>query len=81
MNYTLKLFNTGQVTLPKNWRNKFDTKNFIAEETDKWLLIRPIEDKNSDIVFYESKEWFGIYSESWINPEDIISKIKKLQNG
>jgi len=35
MNYTLKSFNTGQITLPKKWRNKFDTKNFIATETEE----------------------------------------------
>jgi bifunctional DNA-binding transcriptional regulator/antitoxin component of YhaV-PrlF toxin-antitoxin module len=33
MTYTLKLFNTGQVTLPKSWREKYNTKNFIALET------------------------------------------------
>lgn len=79
MNHTLKLFNTWQVTLPKNWRDKYDTKLFIAEETEKWLLIKPII--NEDVIYYENNDWFGIYSENWINPKDIISKIKKLQNG
>jgi len=79
MNYTLKSFNTGQITLPKKWRNKFDTKNFIATETEEWLLIKPID--NNEVVYYENNEGFWIYSESWINPDDIISKIQKLQNG
>lgn len=79
MNHTLKLFNTWQVTLPKNWRDKYDTKLFIAEETEKWLLIKPII--NEGVIYYENNDWFGIYSENWINPKDIISKIKKLQNG
>ncbi|MDR1987812.1 MAG: AbrB/MazE/SpoVT family DNA-binding domain-containing protein [Candidatus Peribacteria bacterium] len=35
MNYTLKLFNTGQVTLPKSWRDKYNTNNFLAIETQK----------------------------------------------
>jgi len=35
MTYTLKSFNTGQITLPKAWRSRFDTKIFLAEETDK----------------------------------------------
>jgi bifunctional DNA-binding transcriptional regulator/antitoxin component of YhaV-PrlF toxin-antitoxin module len=80
MIYTLKSFNTGQITLPKVWRTKFNTKNFVAEEREDGLLIRPIENLN-DSVYYENKEWFGIYSSEWINPEDIISKIKKLKNG
>ncbi|NDK07885.1 hypothetical protein EOM39_01405 [Candidatus Gracilibacteria bacterium] len=79
MNHTLKLFNTGQITLPKSWRTKYNTKSFLAEETDKGLLIKPIMD--DDVVYYENKEGFGIYSESGIDPLDIIYKIKKLQNG
>lgn len=79
MNYTLKSFNTWQVTLPKTWRQKYDTKVFLAEETDKGLLIKPV--LNDDVVYYENKDWFGVYSESWIDPKQIISRIKKLQNG
>ncbi|MDD3303236.1 MAG: AbrB/MazE/SpoVT family DNA-binding domain-containing protein [Candidatus Gracilibacteria bacterium] len=79
MNHTLKLFNTGQVTLPKSWRNKYNTKVFLAEETDKGLLIKPII--KDDVVYYENKEGFGIYSDNGIDPESIISKIKQLQNG
>jgi len=40
--YTLKSFNSGQVTLPKKWRDQFDTDLFIAEETKEGLLIKPI---------------------------------------
>jgi len=35
MIYTLTSFNTGQITLPKKRRDKFQTKNFIAEETSE----------------------------------------------
>lgn len=80
MNYTLKSFNTWQITLPKKWREKYNTQNFLAEETEAWLLIRPLV-KKDDIVYYENNEWFWIYSEVWINPEDIILKIKSLQDG
>ncbi|MFC1798024.1 AbrB/MazE/SpoVT family DNA-binding domain-containing protein [Patescibacteria group bacterium] len=54
MNYTLKTFNTGQITLPKKWRDKFETKNFMATETEEGLLIKPIED--NEVVYYENKE-------------------------
>ncbi len=80
MIYTLKSFNTGQITLPKVWRSKFKTKNFIAEEHEDGLLIKPIVDSN-DSVYYENKDGFGVYSSQWIDPEEIISKINKLQNG
>jgi len=75
MNYTLKSFNTGQVTLPKKWREQFSTKNFVATETKKGLLIKPLED--NETVYYENNEWFWVYSESWIDPNEIISKIQK----
>ena len=58
MVHTLKLFNTGQVTLPKKWRDKQNTKNFIAEETPEGLLIKPIQRNHSDTVFYENQEGF-----------------------
>ena len=58
MTHTLKLFNTGQITLPKKWRDQYDTKNFTAEETKEGLLIRPIARDFSDTVYYENNEGF-----------------------
>ena len=79
MNYTLKLFNTGQVTLPKKWREKHNTKSFIAEETENGLLIKPI--LWDDVVYYEDKEWFWLYFTAWIEPQELISKIKSHIDG
>lgn len=42
MNYPLKMFNSGQITLPKKWREQYDTHSIIAEETSEGLLIKPI---------------------------------------
>ncbi|GEM_PF-606060 len=39
---TLKEFGTGQVTLPKEWRDKFDTHHYLARETNQGLLLEPI---------------------------------------
>ena len=80
MNYTLKSFNTGQITLPKKWREQFETQHFIATETENGLLIQPLASQTSPI-YYENKEGFWIYSASGISPEDIINQIKELQNG
>ncbi len=77
--FTLNLFNTWQVTLPKKWRDKFDTKKFIATETTQWLVIRPLLDEQA--VYYENSEGFGVYCENGMNPEEFISKIKQLHNG
>lgn len=74
--YTLKLFNTGQVTLPKKWRKKYRTKNFIAQETKNGLLIQPLTDKK--VVYFENKDGFGLYCESGIPIDDVVDKIKKI---
>lgn len=76
--HNLKLFNTGQVTLPKTWREKFDTKLFIAKETPEGLLIQPIFGGDDGTVFYEDESGFGIYSEKGIKPKDLIRKIKEI---
>lgn len=48
MQYDLKMFNTGQVTIPKKWRNQFQTARFTATETSSWLLIKPVLEKQYD---------------------------------
>lgn len=79
MNYTLKLFNTGQITLPKKWRERYDTKLFLAEETESGLLIRPLEtEEKSETVYYEDKDGFGLYCEKGLDVELILKEIKKV---
>ncbi|MDP2690784.1 MAG: AbrB/MazE/SpoVT family DNA-binding domain-containing protein [bacterium] len=74
--YTLKLFNTGQVTLPKSWREKHNTKNYVAKETKEGLLIQPLG--MSEVVYFENKEGFGIYCERGLPVNTIIDRIKKI---
>ena len=42
IDYTLNMFNTGQVTLPKKWRDQFQTNKFIARSEGNRLIIEPI---------------------------------------
>jgi len=74
--HTLKVFNTGQITLPANWRKKFNTKHYLAKETPEGLLIQPI--LRNEVVYYENKEGFGIYAENGLPVDDIIAKIQKI---
>jgi len=39
---TLKMFGTGQVTIPKKWREKLGTKDFVATFEDDEITINPI---------------------------------------
>lgn len=49
----LKLFGRGQVTLPKKWRERFDTNMYIAKDTSQGLLIVPFTE---DAVKVDEKE-------------------------
>lgn len=80
MTYTLTMFNTGQITLPKKRRSKRKTKYFTAKEVDGGILIKPLLEESEHIVYYESKEWFGLYCEEGIDPEKIIASLHTLQN-
>ncbi len=43
MTTTLKMFGTGQITLPKAWRNRFKTRQFVAREEGRRLVIEPLD--------------------------------------
>jgi len=77
MSYTLKMFNTGQITLPKRRRSKFNTENFLAEEKNWALIITPILSSEENIVYYEDKDWFWLHFPDWIDPKQLISDIEK----
>ena len=78
MNYALTSFNTGQVTLPKKWRDKVGTRTFIAEEREDGLLIRPISSAKDTTVYYENAEGFGILAPDGVDPTSIIARIRSL---
>jgi len=76
MIYTLSMFNTGQITLPKSWRTKYKTNKFVAEEIKDGLLIKPLV--KDETVYYEDKNGFGIYCESGLDMEKFKQAIKKM---
>lgn len=50
----LKLFGTGQVTLPKKWRTQFNTTHYKATTQGNKLIITPLEE---DQVFFDADEF------------------------
>ena len=81
--HTLKLFNSGQVTLPKKWRDQFDTDLFIAEETKEGLLIKPIlwnsPAQNSEKVIANFIENFKIQAQKQgFTASEIEEMVSKL---
>ncbi len=75
--YTLKKFNTGQITLPKRWRDKYDTSNFIGKETKDGLLIKPILE-GKEVVFYENDDEKGLVFPKGYDPQKIIDTLQKM---
>jgi AbrB family looped-hinge helix DNA binding protein len=45
MNKVLQATSQGQITIPKKWRDKFDTDVYMAEMKDDIMIIKPIEQK------------------------------------
>lgn len=71
---TLKIFGKGQVTLPKEWRDRVKTEHFIVEETPQGLLIKPIVES----TYYEmDEENFGLHFPTGISASKLADNLKK----
>ncbi len=55
----LKEFGRGQITLPKKWRERFNTNVYIAKYTSQGLLIVPLEDESIKIDEAKLKDEAG----------------------
>ena len=55
----LKEFGRGQITLPKKWRERFNTNVYIAKDTSQGLLIVPLEDESIKIDESKLKDEAG----------------------
>lgn len=71
---TLNLWGNGAVTLPKEWRDRYPTKNFLAIEDDSGnLVIKPIV----EVEYYESEKGFGLKFPTGIEAGELLKLIKK----
>ncbi|MFA6917927.1 MAG: hypothetical protein WC285_03800 [Candidatus Gracilibacteria bacterium] len=71
---TLKLFGTGQITIPKIWREKYKTNQFVAQDTPQGLLIKPLVEE----FFYEDgDDYFGLNFPLGIDAKELANKLKK----
>lgn len=69
----------GQITLPKKWRELFDTDDFIIDFDDKQLTVKPIEMSklSEEIVFDADRDNGG----KGISLDEMIKLLKKSRNG
>lgn len=70
---TVKLWENGAITLPKAWRNKYATKNFLIKETEEGHLeIVPIV----DVDYYENKDGsFGLKFPTGIEAKKLARRL------
>lgn len=66
----LKEFGRGQVTLPKKWRERFNTKVYIAKETSQGLLIMPFTENSVKVDEKKLKE----DSETEVKPSSFFKR-------
>ncbi len=73
-----KIFGTGQITLPKKWREKVGAKNVIIEEVPQGLIIKPLV----PTLYYENDEDnFGINFPTGIEAKKLAKELKKANEG
>ncbi len=75
----VKATSKGQITLPKSWRKKFDTENFMLEISNGNILVKPvkIQEFEEEVIFDAKHDNNG----KGISPEKMIEMLKKIKNG
>lgn len=71
MDKILTATSRGQVTLPKAWRDKMNTSNFIATVDGEKLIIRPLKKTLEDIV---EDSWEEYKNGKVVTHEEMIKK-------
>lgn len=74
MRNILSATSRGQITLPKSWRDQFDTRYFQIEVNGDQIVLTPIIEKKN--AFEESLEnaWQEYEEEKVISQEAMIKK-------
>ncbi len=73
MNKVLQSTERGQITLPKKWREKFDTNYFSAEIANDQIIITPLlKAKNLDEELTDS--WQEYKDGKFITHEELMKK-------
>lgn len=69
----------GQITLPKQWRDLFDTDSFVVDFDNKQLTIKPfhMSKTKEDLIFDADRDNQG----KGIPLDDMIKMLKKSRHG
>lgn len=73
MNKVLQSTSRGQVTLPKHWRDRFDTNYFEAEFDGEKLILKPLKQNKSFGNTVESS-WSEYKNGEYVANEEVMEK-------
>ncbi len=80
MRKVLKSTERGQITLPKQWREKFSTDSYLVEMQADRMVIVPFHldaEAGEEILFDADRDNDG----EGISVDDMIAALKQLQDG
>ena len=69
----LKATSRGQVTLPKSWRDQFDTDYYEVVVKNKELVVKPVV-KKTDLEEELDKAWADYKKGHFVSHEDLIKE-------
>lgn len=64
----------GQVTLPKNWRDKFDTRFYKAEMKEGLITLTPLLEEKNDLESQIEASWQEYKQGKVISQKALIEK-------
>jgi AbrB family looped-hinge helix DNA binding protein len=70
----------GQITIPKNWRDKFNTDNYLLEMQKGQIVLKPIlieEIANEEVIFDAGRDNDG----KGVSVTQMIKMLKDIKNG
>jgi len=68
----LQATSRGQVTLPKQWRDKFDTKYFQVEISDNAITLKPL--LKNDFASSVEESYLEYEKGDYVTHEDLIKE-------
>lgn len=75
----VKSTSKGQITLPMEWRKKFETNTYIMQIETGQITVTPLNLKKmeEEILFDADRDNEG----TGVSVDDMISRLKKIKNG
>lgn len=74
----VKSTSKGQITLPKSWRDQFNTDDFLMQIGENLITIKPVDlaklQEEEDVIFDADRDNNG----KGVSPDEIIRMLKKI---